>query len=129
MIFKLHHVGIVCSAEQSDVLRRFIGMFGVLPNPIVRYLPVFGCTCIMVGMIEFIIPDVGSKLDKYLIEQGRSSIHHIAIHVDDIVATCAKLTAFGYKLVTVNPVEGVGGILVNFIHPIDTGIMVELVQI
>jgi len=126
---KLHHVGIVCSEQDYLQQRKLLEIIQPSQHVISKHVPEFKCTCHLLGNIEWVIPDSDSVLQSWLESQGRPSIHHFAIIVDDIQEVCQKLTLLGIKLVTEKPVNGVDNIQVNFIHPTVFGVMVELVQV
>ena len=69
-----------------------------------------------------------SPISKFLEKRG-GGIHHIAVEVEDIAATVAKLKAKGVRLIDENPRIGAEGCLVAFIHPsAANGVLLELVQ-
>ncbi len=69
-----------------------------------------------------------SPIAKFLEKRG-PGIHHIALRVDDIRATLARLKQSGARLIDEAPRVGAGGCLVAFIHPSSAnGVLVELVE-
>ena len=69
-----------------------------------------------------------SPISKFLEKRG-GGIHHIAVEVDDIVATLAKLKEQGMRLIDESPRVGAEGCLVAFVHPAASGgVLLELVQ-
>jgi methylmalonyl-CoA epimerase len=69
-----------------------------------------------------------SPISKFLEKRG-GGIHHIAIEVDDIVASLAKLKSEGARLIDEEPKIGAEGCLVAFVHPAASGgVLLELVQ-
>ncbi len=69
-----------------------------------------------------------SPIAKFLEKRG-PGIHHIALRVDDIRATLARLKEKGARLIDEAPRVGAGGCLVAFIHPTSTGgVLLELVE-
>jgi len=69
-----------------------------------------------------------SPISKFLEKRG-GGIHHIAIEVDDIVASLAKLKGEGARLIDEEPKIGAEGCLVAFVHPVASGgVLLELVQ-
>lgn len=69
-----------------------------------------------------------SPISKFLEKRG-GGIHHIAVRVDDIEASLAKLKAKGMRLIDENPRVGAEGCLVAFVHPSSAnGVLLELVQ-
>jgi methylmalonyl-CoA/ethylmalonyl-CoA epimerase len=69
-----------------------------------------------------------SPISKFLEKRG-GGIHHIAVEVDDIEASLAKLKNKGMRLIDEHPRIGAEGCLVAFVHPSSThGVLLELVQ-
>ena len=69
-----------------------------------------------------------SPISKFLETRG-GGIHHIAVEVDDITASLAKLKSQGMRLIDEEPRNGAEGCLVAFVHPAATnGVLLELVQ-
>ncbi|MBK8466554.1 MAG: methylmalonyl-CoA epimerase [Chloracidobacterium sp.] len=69
-----------------------------------------------------------SPISKFLEKRG-GGIHHIAIEVDDIEASLAKLKSKGMRLIDESPRIGAEGCLVAFVHPsASNGVLLELVQ-
>src|SRR3954471_24733782 len=57
-----------------------------------------------------------SPISKFLEKRG-GGIHHIAVEVDDIEASLAKLKSKGVRLIDESPRIGAEGCLVAFVHP------------
>ncbi len=69
-----------------------------------------------------------SPIAKFLEKRG-PGIHHIAVRVDDISATLARLKQQGVRLIDESPRAGAGGCLVAFVHPsAANGVLLELVE-
>lgn len=69
-----------------------------------------------------------SPIAKFLEKRG-AGVHHIAVRVDDIRATLARLKDQGLRLIDEVPRVGAGGCLVAFIHPSSAnGVLLELVE-
>jgi methylmalonyl-CoA/ethylmalonyl-CoA epimerase len=69
-----------------------------------------------------------SPIAKFLEKRG-PGIHHIAMRVNDIRTTLARLKRNGARLIDETPRNGAGGCLVAFIHPASTGgVLLELVE-
>jgi methylmalonyl-CoA/ethylmalonyl-CoA epimerase len=69
-----------------------------------------------------------SPISKFLEKRG-GGIHHIAVEVDDIEASLAKLKEKGMRLIDESPRIGAEGCLVAFVHPSSAnGVLLELVQ-
>ena len=69
-----------------------------------------------------------SPISKFLEKRG-GGIHHIAVEVENIEASLAKLKENGMRLIDERPRIGAEGCLVAFVHPSSTnGVLLELVQ-
>ena len=69
-----------------------------------------------------------SPISKFLEKRG-GGIHHIAVEVDNIEESLAKLKAEGMRLIDEKPRIGAEGCLVAFVHPSSAnGVLLELVQ-
>lgn len=79
--------------------------------------------------VELLEPtSADSPIAKFLEKRG-PGIHHIAMRVQDIRATLARLKEKGARLIDEAPRVGAGGCLVAFIHPASSGgVLLELVE-
>ena len=69
-----------------------------------------------------------SPVAKFLEKRG-PGIHHVAVRVDDIRASLARLRREGARLIDEEPRVGAGGCLVAFVHPSASGgVLLELVE-
>jgi methylmalonyl-CoA epimerase len=69
-----------------------------------------------------------SPISKFLEKRG-GGIHHVAVEVENIEESLAKLKSQGVRLIDEKPKIGAGGCLVAFIHPSSTnGVLLELVE-
>jgi len=69
-----------------------------------------------------------SPVAKFLEKRG-PGIHHVAVRVEDIRASLARLKAQGARLIDEEPRVGAGGCLVAFVHPSASGgVLLELVE-
>jgi catechol 2,3-dioxygenase-like lactoylglutathione lyase family enzyme len=87
---KIHHIGIIVpNEEQANFLLPLIG----LERGHSVYVKEYQATCIFGKgdgkLLEFIIPDVNSKLSKF--NNGLGGIHHLAIETSDIKRTMEYL--------------------------------------
>lgn len=79
-----------------------------------------------VELLEPTAPD--SPIAKFLEKRG-GGIHHIAVEVENIEESLAKLKAGGARLIDERPRVGAEGCLIAFVHPAATGgVLLELVQ-
>jgi len=121
---RFHHVGMVVRSVgiADDLCReRLKDETPLVWGPV----PAFQCFCAFSArfpMIEFIVPEAGSRLVKFF--GGKSVIHHVAFAVDDI----RRPTPFSPSdFIFDEPAPAVLGLLVNFLKPLG-GLLVELVQ-
>lgn len=69
-----------------------------------------------------------SPISKFLEKRG-GGIHHIAVEVENIEESLAKLKAEGARLIDETPRIGAEGCLIAFVHPAATGgVLLELTQ-
>jgi len=69
-----------------------------------------------------------SPISKFLEKRG-GGIHHIAVDVENIEESLAKLKATGARLIDETPRIGAENCLVAFVHPAATGgVLLELTQ-
>ncbi|MGI8468952.1 MAG: methylmalonyl-CoA epimerase [Pyrinomonadaceae bacterium] len=69
-----------------------------------------------------------SPIQKFLEKRG-GGIHHIAVEVEDIEASLAKLKSQGARLIDEAPRIGAENCLVAFVHPASSGgVLLELTQ-
>ena len=69
-----------------------------------------------------------SPIAKFLEKRG-GGIHHIAVQVENIEESLAKLKATGARLIDEQPRVGAEGCLIAFVHPSSAnGVLLELVQ-
>jgi len=69
-----------------------------------------------------------SPIAKFLEKRG-GGIHHIAVEVENIEESLAKLKAEGMRLIDETPRIGAENCLVAFVHPsAANGVLLELVQ-
>lgn len=69
-----------------------------------------------------------SPISKFLEKRG-GGIHHIAVEVEDIEKSLAKLKAGGARLIDEIPRTGAEGCLIAFVHPASAGgVLLELIQ-
>lgn len=71
--------------------------------------------------------DADSAIARFIQKRG-PGLHHVALKVDDLHGTAARLSAGGAHLLN-EPRQGAGGHLYVFVHPKSTGgILLELIQ-
>ncbi|MBA3806441.1 MAG: methylmalonyl-CoA epimerase [Acidobacteria bacterium] len=79
--------------------------------------------------VELLEPTSDASPIARFLEKRGAGVHHIAVRVDDIRATLARLKEQGLRLIDEVPRVGAGGCLVAFIHPSSAnGVLLELVE-
>jgi methylmalonyl-CoA/ethylmalonyl-CoA epimerase len=79
--------------------------------------------------IELLEPTAEDSPIRKFLEKRGGGIHHIAVEVENIEASLAKLKAEGMRLIDEQPRLGAEGCLVAFVHPSSAGgVLMELVQ-
>ena len=69
-----------------------------------------------------------SPIAKFVEKRG-GGIHHIAVEVENIEESLAKLKSEGARLIDEQPRIGAEGCLVAFVHPSSSGgVLLELIQ-
>jgi catechol 2,3-dioxygenase-like lactoylglutathione lyase family enzyme len=125
---KIHHIGIIVpNEEQVNFLMQLTGF----ERGLSVYVKEYQANCIFGKgdgkLLEFIIPDVNSKLSKF--NNGLGGIHHLAIETPDIKQTMEYLDKeFEIDFIEKEPVEA-GDLRINFLSPIMTrGIIIEFIS-
>jgi methylmalonyl-CoA/ethylmalonyl-CoA epimerase len=79
--------------------------------------------------VELLEPThAGSPVAKFIEKRG-AGIHHVAVRVEDIRATLARLKSNGARLIDEEPRAGAGNCLIAFVHPSASGgVLLELVE-
>ncbi|HXH69972.1 MAG TPA: methylmalonyl-CoA epimerase [Pyrinomonadaceae bacterium] len=79
--------------------------------------------------IELLEPTSEDSPIAKFIEKRGGGIHHIAVEVENIEESLAKLKNEGMRLIDEEPRVGAEGCLVAFVHPSSAGgVLMELVQ-
>jgi LAO/AO transport system kinase len=78
-----------------------------------------------IELLEATVED--STIGRFVAKRGEG-LHHVAVHVDEIDAMFARLTAQGVRLASDSVRVGAGGHRYFFVHPASTGgVLLELV--
>lgn len=126
---RLHHVGIIMpTMERAE---QFLEQFG-LEKDYMEYVEAYHAYCLFTrysaqeSPVELIIPTDG-VLKEF--RNGKGGLHHIAFEVEDVTAVKKEFEEKGLEMLENTPVEGAGGILVNFLRPrYGFGVLVEFVE-
>ncbi len=78
--------------------------------------------------VELVAPLAGdTPVGRFLASRG-PGVHHIAIEVDDLRSAIRQLREEGANVIDPEPVPGLGGKAVSFVHPDSVyGVLVEVV--
>jgi methylmalonyl-CoA/ethylmalonyl-CoA epimerase len=69
-----------------------------------------------------------SPVAKFIAKRG-AGVHHVAVRVENIRESLARLREQGIRLIDETPRIGAGGCLVAFVHPSSAnGVLLELVE-
>ena len=128
---KINHLGIA-TKDIAEALKFWSGALG-LENVHTETVEDQKVRIAMLALgesrIELLEPtSEDSPISKFLEKRG-GGIHHIAVEVDDIEASLAKLKSQGMRLIDENPRIGAENCLVAFVHPSSAnGVLLELVH-
>lgn len=79
--------------------------------------------------IELLEPTSEDSLISKFLEKRGGGIHHIAVEVENIEESLAKLKSQGMRLIDEKPRIGAEGCLIAFVHPASSGgVLMELTQ-
>jgi len=129
---KIDHIGIAVKNLQ-DALNQYEK---ILDKPTVQIEEVpsekVRVAMIAVGetRIELLEPlSEDSTIAKFITERGEG-VHHIALTVEDIKSSIAKLSEAGLRVVYPEPRPGSHGKTITFLHPKSAkGVLIELCQL
>jgi methylmalonyl-CoA epimerase len=129
---KIDHIGIAVKNLQ-DALNQYEK---ILDKPTVQIEEVpsekVRVAMIAVGetRIELLEPlSEDSTIAKFITERGEG-VHHIALTVEDIKSSIAKLSEAGLRVIYPEPRPGSHGKTITFLHPKSTkGVLIELCQL
>lgn len=130
-IMKINHLGIA-SKDIEEALKFWgdaLGLENVHTEVVEDQKVRVAMLPIGESRIELLEPtSEDSPISKFLEKRG-GGIHHIAVEVEDIEKSLAKLKSKGMRLIDENPRIGAEGCLVAFVHPSSSnGVLLELVQ-
>jgi lactoylglutathione lyase/methylmalonyl-CoA/ethylmalonyl-CoA epimerase len=128
---RICHIGIAVK-DADTALKMYREVLGLEPSSIETvesqkvktfHIPIGDSS---IELLESTSPD--GVVAKFIEKRGEG-IHHIAIEVEDIEATLAKMKAEGFQLIDETPRMGAGNMKIAFIHPRSTnGVLLELCQ-
>ncbi len=127
---QIDHLGIaVKSLAEAKQFYENLGLT-VMPEEVVEsekvrvaMVPVGGSR---IELLEPTVPE--STIAKFLEKRGQG-LHHVALHVTDLVGTVKRLKASGARLVNDDIKVGAGGHRYVFVHPASAGgVLLELVE-
>ena len=125
----IHHIGYV-TLIPNNILYLFKTLDHQLQMIDTIVIDKWDCRCNLYRLkssetlIETIRPYSGP-----LFKWADKGTHHIALTVSSIEKKCNFLKEKGIRLVSDEPVTGVAGLRVNFIHPSFCGVLLEIVEV
>jgi methylmalonyl-CoA epimerase len=129
-VSQIDHLGIaVKSLAQAKKFYEKLGL-RVLPEEVVEGEKV-RVAMVPVGesRIELLEPTSPESVIGRFLEKRGEGLHHVAMHVENLVETVERLKADGVRLVSDEIKIGAGGHLYVFVHPSSTGgVLLELVE-
>ena len=128
---KIDHLGIA-TKEINEALkfwRDALGLENIHTEEVVEQKVLTAMLPLGDTRIELLEPTAeDSPVAKFLEKRG-AGVHHIAVQVENIEESLAKLKSQGVRLIDETPKTGAGGCLIAFVHPSSTnGVLLELVQ-
>lgn len=128
---KINHIGIATKsiAESLKFWQDSLGLENVHTEVVEEQKVRVAMLPIGESRVELLEPTSDdSPISKFLEKRG-GGIHHIAVEVENIEASLAKLKAEGARLIDETPRIGAEGCLIAFVHPATTGgVLLELTQ-
>jgi methylmalonyl-CoA/ethylmalonyl-CoA epimerase len=128
---KIDHLGIATKdiAEAMKFWGDALGLENIHTEEVAEQKVLTAMLPIGETRIELLEPtSADSPISKFLEKRG-GGIHHIAVEVENIEESLAKLKAQGIRLIDETPKIGAGGCKVAFVHPSSAnGVLLELVQ-
>ncbi len=128
---KINHLGIATKsiAEALKFWQDSLGLENIHTEEVEEQKVRVAMLPIGESRVELLEPtSEDSPISKFLEKRG-GGIHHIAVEVEDIEASLAKLKAAGARLIDETPRIGAEGCLIAFVHPTTTGgVLLELTQ-
>ena len=126
----IDHLGI--AVKSLDEARKFYEQLGlevaseeVVPHEKVK-VAMINLGESRIELLEATSPD--SVIAKFVAKRGEG-LHHVALHVPDLVATVERLKASGTRFISEEIKIGAGGHRYVFVHPSSAGgVLLELVQ-
>jgi methylmalonyl-CoA epimerase len=133
MTVDIDHLGIAVNSldEALQFYADTLGLTGVVRETVeqervnVAMLP---GSDVSAARIELLEPANSQSVIARFLEKHGPGLHHVALRVDDLVSTVARLKSVGVRVLN-DPQAGAGGHLYSFVHPSATrGVLLELIQ-
>lgn len=128
---KINHLGIATKSieESLKFWEKSLGLENVHTEVVEEQKVRVAMLPIGESRVELLEPTSDdSPISKFLEKRG-GGIHHIAVEVENIEESLAKLKAEGARLIDETPRIGAEGCLIAFVHPATTGgVLLELTQ-
>ncbi len=128
---KIEHIGIATRALEDGLLfwRDALGLEVSETEEVAEQKVRVAMLAVGESRVELLEPTSDdSPIAKFIAKRG-AGIHHIAVRVQDIRESLARLKEQGMRLIDETPRTGAGGCLVAFVHPSSAnGVLLELVE-
>ena len=128
---KIDHLGIATQTLDEALLfwRNALGLEVVETEEVAEQKVRVAMLPVGESRVELLEPTSADSPVARFIEKRGAGIHHIALRVDDIRQSLARLKEQGARLIDETPRIGAGGCLVAFVHPSSAnGVLLELVE-
>ena len=128
---KIEHIGIA-TRELDEALRFWrdaLGLEVVETEEVAEQKVRVAMLPVGESRVELLEPTSDDSPVAKFIEKRGAGIHHIAVRVENIRESLARLKDQGIRLIDETPRIGAGGCLVAFVHPSSAnGVLLELVE-
>lgn len=128
---KIEHIGIATRALDEALLfwRDALGLEVTETEEVAEQKVRVAMLPLGESRVELLEPTSADSPVAKFIEKRGAGIHHIAVRVEDIRESLARLKEQGIRLIDETPRIGAGGCLVAFVHPSSAnGVLLELVE-
>lgn len=128
---KIEHIGIATRALDEALLfwRDALGLEVSETEEVAEQKVRVAMLPVGESRVELLEPTSADSPVAKFIEKRGAGIHHIAVRVENIRESLARLKEQGARLIDETPRIGAGGCLVAFVHPSSAnGVLLELVE-
>lgn len=130
-MMKIEHIGIATRALDEALIfwRDALGLEVTETEEVAEQKVRVAMLPLGESRVELLEPTSDDSPVAKFIEKRGAGIHHIAVRVENIRQSLARLKEQGIRLIDETPRIGAGGCLVAFVHPSSAnGVLLELVE-